>query len=254
MRRKALNELLEVVGTTRVVPASAELWTAAAVLGGLRQASNDAHRADRRDRGAQKNAAGDLQGAFGELLVATVLEDMLPKACVQFDALRWEGAGDDVDALVELHGEEFLIETKCHLHEPAKRLFLINADAAERSQSRGARSFVPVISRTGAAVAFLGAPIRMHAVLSWPLRTWSYGDPARSAHLDAVSSEYFDRSYEALLRELERAGLAIGPMSLSAVATTAAQRFAAHRESQRTIARRPREAVSQLSALASCGS
>ncbi len=178
-RREAIGELLAVVGTPRTVPVGETLWTAAAVLGGLRQASNDAHRARRRDRGADKNSAGDLQGAVGELLIATLLERGSRGATVTLDALRWEGAADDVDARVRLGGEDFLIETKCHLHEPNKRLFLVNADAAGRSKARGARSFIPVISAMGAAGALIGTPILVETVIKWPERTWRYGDAAR---------------------------------------------------------------------------
>lgn len=246
-RRRALNELLEVVGAPRVISAGAQLWISAAVLGGLRQASNEAHRAHRRDRGTHKNAAGDLQGAFGESLVATLLEDELPEAVVRFDPLRWEGAGDDVDARVDLHGEQFLIETKCHLHEPGKRLFLVNADAAERSQARGARSFVPVISSVGAAVAVLGAPIRVPAVLGWAQKTWSYGDPARSAELQDISRRYFELPYGELVSVVEAAGLAIEPSWLTSIGDQARERFPVLRDKGIEISRSPREAMGQLS-------
>jgi hypothetical protein len=252
-RQHALGHLLAVIGGPRTAPASRALWIAAAVLGGLRQASNDPRRAQRRDRGNALNAAGDLQGAFGELLIASLLEAELPDAIVRFDPLRWEGAADDVDARVSLLGHEFLIETKCHLDESRKSLFLVNADAAERSAQRGARSFVPVIARSGSRVAMVGRPILVSAVRSWEIASWGYGDPARSAPLARVSQQQFDRPYRDLLRAISESGVAVEPAALLDAAGVARGRFGELRSGGRSVSRAPGEAIAQLSAIAAGG-
>ncbi len=101
----------------------------------------------------------------------------------------------------------------------------------------------------GATVAVLGAPIRVQAVLSWPLRTWSYGDPARSANLHEVCREYFGRPYGELLREVEGSSVRIEPALLASLADRARERFIALRDRDIEIARSPRDAIGQLSTI-----
>lgn len=83
-RDEARAQILEVIGQPRTIAVSRELWLAAAVLGGLRQAVNDTLRSRHRDRGDTKNALGDMQGCFGELFLASLLESELVDAVVSF--------------------------------------------------------------------------------------------------------------------------------------------------------------------------
>src|SRR4051812_36302139 len=60
----------------RVITAPGRLWTASAVLAGLRVASNDDLRAADRNRGFEKNRLNDIQGCFGELVALRVAEHL----------------------------------------------------------------------------------------------------------------------------------------------------------------------------------
>ena len=206
-RVEAAKLLLSVLGEPQKVALSRATWEAAAILGGLRQASNDGLRSTIRDRGDTKNAAGDIQGCLGELLVGSLVEKRLPEAIVSCTGLLWDEPGDTVDLTVSIAGHVFLLETKCHLDAPQKRRFLINAVAAERSAARGARSFIPVISALGSSVASLGRPLRVRDVLAWPIEDFRYGDPARSSPLAAFIPDYFDLSAESALAAVRGKGV-----------------------------------------------
>ncbi len=237
---------MAVLGHARVVEVSAEQWVAAAVLGGLRQACNDALRADHRDRGTTKNTAGDIQGCFGELLVGTLIERELPWAGIEVNPLDWDRPVDDVDATVEIGGHTFLVETKCHLQEPAKRWFLINAVAADRSQARGAKSFVPVFASLGSSIALVGRPLLMSDVLRWPPRDFGYGDPARGTRLAELMPAQFDLTIETAVQRLAEAGATCDPRSLHALAAKARAKFDRLRTAGLPVSSRPSEALATL--------
>jgi hypothetical protein len=222
---EARQELINVIGRPRSVDVTSELWVAAAVLGGLRQACNDAIRSEHRDRGAVKNATGDVQGCFGELLVACLIEREMPDAIVTVAPLNWDRPGDDVDAAVEIDGHTFLVETKCHLHETSKRRFLINAVAVDRSKARGALSFVPILSIAGAGRALVGRPLLINDVLGWPVVDFRYGDPARTAWLEEVVSERFDLPLDLALKQVREVDAVADRDDLRAAATSARARF-----------------------------
>lgn len=239
---EARARLIAAIGTAGALPVHADVWRAAAVLGGLRQAANDSLRANHRSRGDDKNASGDLQGAFGELLVAATIEARLPDASVTCAPLNWDEPGNDVDAQVRLGTHTFLVEAKCHLHEPNKRLLLINGVAAERSQARGAKSFVPVLSAAGSSVALIGTPLLMSEVFGWRLRDFGYGDAARSAELETVVREHFDRSFiEA--RDAVCHDRVVAPDELAHLAAAARARFEMLRSSGLEIPVTPRAAI-----------
>lgn len=247
-REEAIGALVAAIGGPQTLHVDRETWVAAAALGGLRQAANDSIRSPHRSRGDDKNAAGDLQGSFGELLVASTIEQRLPYATIAFAPLNWNSPGDDVDATVTIEDHTLLVEAKCHLHEPNKRLFLINAVAAERSRARGARSFVPVISAVGSAVALLGRPLLMADVSKWPSREFGYGDPARAANLQTFVPEYFHRSFAQAIAEVEEE-IAVDRQTLAAAAASAHDRFETLRESGVMVDRTPLAAIKTLVAV-----
>lgn len=246
IENEARQRLLGVLGHPRSVELAAEHWIGAAVLGGLRQACNDTLRSDHRDRGVTKNAAGDVQGCLGELLVGTLIERELPEATVRVTPLDWDSPGDEVDATVEIASHTFLIETKCHLHEPQKRRFLINSVAAERSQARGARSFVPIFSALGSSLALMGRPLLIGDVLQWPEEDFGYGDPARSAKLTDLIPKQFGLSFDSAVEQLQAAGAVADPQHLDALAAKARLGFSELRKRGLQIGTRPAAALEAL--------
>jgi hypothetical protein len=245
----ARQRLVGVIGRARTVKVSREHWIAASVLGGLRQASNDAIQASHRDRGSEKNVAGHLQGCFGELLIGTLVETELSEASVYATLLDWDGAVDEVDATVEIKGHRFTVETKCHLHEPAKQRFLINVVAAERSKARNARSFVPIFSKLGAGVALIGSPLLLEDVLAWPTETFHYGDPAKRAWLRELMPPYFGYQLDQAVDAVTNAAEVVSPDDLSSLASSARARFERHRKAGFQLDQGPRASIEVLVAI-----
>jgi hypothetical protein len=248
-RDDARQSLLSVLGAPQEVEVAVKIWLAAAALGGLRQAANDSIRSSHRSRGDAKNARGDLQGSFGELVVATEIERALDNARITFRPLNWDRPGDEVDAAVEIGGHRFLVEAKCHLHEQNKKWYLVNAVAAERSRARGARSFVPVFSRAGAGVALLGRPLLVSDVHQWPLKDFGYRDAARAADLVRIFPSLFNCT---LTEAVERVGgtPSIDLSALIEVASSARRRFSELRAAGLEIGPTPVAAAGMLSRLA----
>src|SRR4051812_46839998 len=94
----------------RAITITANPRFASARLAGLRVASNNEIRANDRDRGAAKNRANDIQGAFGEIVALFEAERHWPAASVGHTAMDWEGAVDDVDLVVRDGSAELRLE------------------------------------------------------------------------------------------------------------------------------------------------
>jgi hypothetical protein len=235
------------LGVPRVVEVDGAMWSAAATLGGLRQASNDPIRAKHRDRGESKNTAADLQGCFGELVVGTLVEAAVPGVSLECQLLDWDGPVDDVDLKIGGRTRQVLVETKCHLDELNKRLFLVNKVAAERSAVRGAEFFIPVFSRVGAGRALVGRHLPVAAVQGWRIENFQYGDRARAEQLDTVLKAHFDCDLGTARKVIGDAPSVTDAQGLNRVAQAAREGFEEFRARQVAIPESPAEAVLALS-------
>jgi hypothetical protein len=126
---------------------------------------------------------------------------------------------------------------------------LVNDVAAQRSQDRGALSFVPVLSAVGASVALVGSPIMLADVLRWPPREFGYGDPARAVALKALAPKSWGRTFDDAVAEVLAATPAVEETELAAAASAARARFAALR-SALVIESSPLAATRTLAAIA----
>lgn len=184
---------------------TAEFWEASAVLAGLRTASNEAHRARDRDRGAEKNRLNDIQGAAGELIALRRLEVLTGTQNLRSRLFDPAGPVDDLDLSATLDGEDLRIEAKCHLHEERKRLFLVNERAHQRSRRRGAAGYVPIFSALGCGRAIVGSLVPIEALDGWQRKTWASRperDVALGCDLSSFSCQYFGSAYSHLVAQL----------------------------------------------------
>lgn len=181
------------------------LWEAAAVLGGLRKATNESIRSRERDRGARGNMLNDLEGAVSELAALKHITGILPSgARVAHRLLSLAGPVDESD--MELIGPELGIrlEVKGLLAEDRKKRFLINCRAFERSKERGANGYLPLITSSGASTAYVGSVVDMREVEAWRVEDLGYGDPARSVPLGEFAAAHMGVAEDEMRRSLRR--------------------------------------------------
>lgn len=174
---------------------TADVWRAAAAIAGWRVAINDEIRSPDRDRGADKNRLNDIQGLIGELVGIRALEKLDPPPTrLRHDILDLTGPVDDVDVVAVLpSGVELRLETKCHLDEPNKSLFLINERAHERSGERASIGYIPVIGKLGQARVYAGRLIPHDEVDRWAVKP--FRDPARAISLNDLCVRYFGAAW-----------------------------------------------------------
>lgn len=186
-----LVDLVRRLGLPRAIRVSASTWTAAAVLGLLRTDVNDSFRSGDRDRGHRKNILNDLQGSLGELLGQLLLDRAgLPAAAGGL--LDLEGSVDLPDLVVGTDPPIFL-DVKCHLDEPAKRLFLVNERARLRSVRRGVAGYLPIVAAVGRDRALVGRIIPNEVVASWKVGVLgAHHDAARQLPLPELAVKYLD--------------------------------------------------------------
>ncbi len=229
------------------VEVSRDQWVAAAVIAGLRMASN-ADRLEHRSRGREKNALNDIQGVIGELIALNALERVHGTDNVSHSILHWDGGmgkvQDDVDLVLTIPGHGTLrFESKCHLDEPRKKMLLVNRQAHERSTRRGSQGYIPIVGLLGHEQAHLGHLIHTEELDRWPTRNYRYDDPALGRPLKEVSVELFGVSWRELSASLRSAPKVACGKTLRRVARGAERRFGELRDSAFDLAGLPCEAL-----------
>lgn len=212
-----------------MVEVSRDEWIAAAVIAGLRTASNE-DRKEHRSRGEEKNALNDIQGVIGELIALNALERVHGGENVAHSILHWDGGAgkvqDDVDLVLTIPGHGTLrFESKCHLDEPSKKMLLVNRLAHERSTRRGSQGYIPIIGSLGRERAHLGHLIHQEELDHWPPRDYGYKDIALGRPLKEVSMELFGVSWRELKASLHSADEIASERTLRRVARGAERRF-----------------------------
>jgi len=259
--------LTDLFASSRRIDADRELWKLAALIAGLRTASNDATRNIRRDRGKLGNLVNDLQGALGELALLRELQAALPEWAISHHLIDWEGgastatkAASDlrltrpaIDAPVRaLRGVTqktfslprppltVLLDAKSHLHLTpelrqaglrAKSDVAINRAAAVMSLERGSAGVLEVLAAPGRATAWISRLVPLADIVCWELVDYRSDDIALAAPLKAVAPGLWGRPWDQLAQELETAEPVITLKVLQAIYVGAIARFDALRGS-----------------------
>lgn len=175
-------------------PLTAATWRAAAVVAGLRLASNDMSRTRRRDQGASGNVRNDIMGVLAELVGRHVLETRVASGPVGGVLLDPDGAVDDVDAaFADRASTGHRVELKGCLRQPNYRLFAINDEAHRRSAARGSTGFVGLLFAPGGPEAVVSSVVPLADVERWkiaPSLNKARNDPARVLPLAAFRARY----------------------------------------------------------------
>jgi len=153
-----------------------------------------------------------LQGALGELIGIRAAEVLFWRSArVWHDLLDISGPVDDVDIVVDADGAfPVHLETKCHLDEPNKPLFLQRARAEPVSCPRRRRiPSDPRRTRPRAHLPRSPDPARRR-------RVETYGDPARAISLRDLCSQYFTEDWAALRRRVAESPVVISAERLDA--------------------------------------
>jgi hypothetical protein len=207
-RRAVTPDYLRALIGPQCVAVDESVWQAAAVLAGLRRATNEPHRARDRDRGGVINRHNDLLGAFTELVALGVCEQ-LPDVQVQHALLDLAGSVDDVD-LVLTRRSTLKLEAKGHFFGPGKTRLAINKRAHDRSVSRGAHGYLPIFTVPGSARVFVGRIFPIAEVDSWNVEMLGrHRDPARTTPLGAAVTAVVGASEHQVLSACLDARLAV---------------------------------------------
>jgi len=172
---------------------TAGAWEAAAVIAGLRLASNDPTRTRFRDQGTAGNVRNDVMGVFAELVGRYVLERYVAAGPVHGVLLDTTGSVDEVDASYQTDdGAWHRIELKGHLRQANYTRFAINDEAHRRSMRRKATGYVGVITSPGGPAAVVSAIVPVGAVQDWPVAHLNpeRQDPARVMPLTEFRNRY----------------------------------------------------------------
>ena len=224
-------QLTTLFGTAADVVVDAALWGAAAYLGGLRTASNDARRRVDQDRGSLGNLVVDLQGVLGELIVlrASTSLDGWTAHHTLFDAAGGGSAAvsSAVDVALSapqqmvtartLRGQrlpdvscparEFRLEAKCHLDlsqalidagQRRKMDFAVNRKAVLDSVAVGADAVVCVVATPGHGVAVRGRMLPIADVFEWEVVDYRADNLALRMPLGELSPIVWDAPWPAV--------------------------------------------------------
>ncbi len=175
------------------LPLTAGTWQAAAVIAGLRLASNDLTRTRHRDQGVAGNVRNDILGVLAELIGRHALETKVAEGPVKGVLLDPRGSVDDVDAeCTDAAGAVHRVELKGHLRQENYRLFAINDEAHRRSTARRATGYVGVLCAPGGPSALISAIVPLADVAQWPVQHLNPArqDPARVLPLAVFRDKY----------------------------------------------------------------
>ena len=253
--------LTNLFANPRRIEADRELWKLAALIAGVRTASNDATRNVRRDRGRLGNLVNDLQGALGELALLRELQAALPGWVITHHLIDWQGGSSSaikdasdlrltrpaIDAPVRaLRGVTLkttslerptltvLLDAKSHLHltpelrqaglKP-KHDVAINRAAAVMSLARGSAGVLEVLAAPGRATAWISRMVPLADILCWELIDYRSDDIALAAPLRIVAPILWGRPWDQLTHELETDEAVITLSVLQAIYIGAIARF-----------------------------
>jgi hypothetical protein len=259
--------LTALLATPRRLNADRELWKLAALIAGLRTASNDPKRHERRDRGKLGNLINDLQGALAELALLRDLQAALPAWHVAHHLIDWDGgASSAVKAASDLRltlpatdapvralpgvtqstlslqrpALTMLLDAKSHLHltfelqqaglKP-KSDVAINRAAALASIQRGSAGILEVLASPGRPTAWISRLVPLADILCWELVDYRSDDIALAAPLKSVAADLWGASWSRLKRQLETDEPVITLQVLQAIYTGAITRFDTLRDS-----------------------
>lgn len=198
-------------------------WRAAAVVAGLRLASNDRTRTARRDQGLDGNVRNDVLGALAELVGRYALEKGLAHGPVRGVLLDPAGAVDDVDAsFLDVNGLEQRVEVKGHLRQARYTRFAINDEAHRRSASRGATGYLGVLAAPGGPEAVVSTVVPLPVVAGWQIQ---HLNPARNDPARVVPLLDFRRLYTGGLDVDPGQTALVGPQELTDVVRVARRRL-----------------------------
>jgi hypothetical protein len=200
-----------------------ETWRAAAVLAGLRVATNDPIRRQDRDRGEDKNWLADIWGTLGELVAVRVLRHYTKTSEVEHHPIDFDKPVDDVDVKVEMSDGPLLLETKTHMIEHGKNWFMVNERAHARSQARGATGYMPIITALGAHHSLVGSLIPMDEMQDWGHPTVRLKDPAIGVRIGDIAESHFGRSLPEIVTSIEPTPPLVSRSELDRVAARAGQ-------------------------------
>ena len=228
-------QLTTLLGKAADVVVDAALWGAAAYLGGLRTASNDARRRVDQDRGSLGNLVVDLQGVLGELIMLRASTDLdgwtahhtlfdsagggsatvssavdvalsSPQQRVTARTLRGTTLPD-----VNRPAREFRVEAKCHLDlsqplieagQRPKADFAVNRKAVLDSMVVGADAVVCVVAAPGHDIAVRGRMLPIGDVLEWEVVDYRADNLALRMPLGQLSPIVWDALWPAVRKRI----------------------------------------------------
>lgn len=259
--------LTALLANPRRIDADRDLWKLAALVAGLRTASNDPKRHERRDRGKLGNLVNDLQGALGELALLRELQAALPGWQVSHHLIDWDGGASSavkaasdlrltrpatdapVRALRGVTQKTFalkrptltvLLDAKSHLHLTfelqqaglrPKSDVAINRAATLVSLERGSAGVLEVLASPGRSTAWISRLVPLADILCWELVDYRSDDIALAAPLRSVATDLWGASWRRLERQLEADQPVITLKVLQAIYIGAITRFDALRGS-----------------------
>jgi hypothetical protein len=192
--------LLAELNRPRGVRLTAPTWQVAAILAGLRVATNNPIRSEDRDRGARKNWLADIWGTIGELVAVRRVESIADLA-IRHHPIDFHGSVDDVDLTILTSDGPLRLEAKAHLLEGGKSWFMVNQRARARSRERGAIGHIPVIGVLGGGRALVGRLISIEELQGWGVPDKPLKDPAVGIRLSELAESYYDMQ----ISDIERA-------------------------------------------------
>jgi len=257
----AVMQLTHLLSEPHDFMVSNEMWATAALIAGLRTASNES-RPSRQDRGPVNNPVVDIQGVVGELIAFGHLSRHLGRWCVTPLLLDWQGGGStetssraDLELTIEPELTSVrkvgpapgrvepilrprlreLVEAKCHLdidHETAmkvgikaKRDFAVNHEAVCTSYGLGARLVLPVAVALGQHTAVIGRCLLLSDVLQWQATEYGHGHPALAVPLSQISPVVWQEPWDKLRDRLHQVTPKVDLAILMRVHAGAAARF-----------------------------
>jgi hypothetical protein len=246
-------------GIPHEIEADRDLWVVAALIAGIRTASNS-RRASRRNRGGLGNLVNDLQGTLGELALLRELEGLAgwgashhlvdwaggaSEATKSASDLRLERAAEAMTirntsgavlprAPIGRPAMQVTLDAKSHLHATPelraagakpKRDLAINHGAALMSLARGSRGVLEVLAAPGRVAAWVSRLLPLEDVLCWDLVDYGYGDPALAAPLLSVAPGLWGAPWKQLEQQLEASKQVITLDTLRRIHAGAIKRF-----------------------------
>jgi hypothetical protein len=258
---RAVMQLTHLLSEPHDFIVSNEMWATAALIAGLRTASNES-RSSRQDRGPVNNPVVDIQGVVGELIAFGHLSCHLGRWSVTPLLLDWLGGGStetssraDLELTIEPElasvrkvgpthsGVESilrprlreLIEAKCYLdidHETAKKVgikakrdFAVNHEAVCTSYALGAKLMLPVAVALGQHTAVVGRCLLLSDVLQWQATEYGHRHPALAVPLSQISPVVWQAPWDELRDRLHQAPPEVDLAVLMRVHAGAAARF-----------------------------